>query len=188
MKRYNVITTGKTAVPRSKRLREAGGYQSSGGTVINAGGESSPSSSGDGHTHANKAALDAISIDNAFYLWLLQKIDGESDSTRQKVKAGYADDAAHATNADHATDSDKWAAHNFGDYLNQPVRTTDIVQFARVIAGLFRTPDFVSGIETGSGAAIDENGNGEMNGLTLRSFLKVPVLIYNKIRVTGGEY
>ena len=26
-----------------------------------------------------------------------------------------------------------------------------------------------------------------MNGLTLRSFLKVPVLIYNKIRVTGGE-
>ena len=188
MKRFNVITTGKTAVPRSKRLREAGGYQSSGGTVINAGGDSSPSSSsGDGHTHANKAALDAISIDNAFYLWLLQKIDGESDSTRQKVKAGYADDAAHAINADHATDSDKWATHNFGDYLNQPVRTTDIVQFARVIAGLFRTPDFVSGIETGSGAAIDENGNGEMNGLTLRSFLKVPVLIYNKIRVTGGE-
>ena len=182
MGNFNVKTTGRAAVPRSKRLREAGGYSSS-GTVINAGNTSPSSGSGDGH----KAALDAISIDNAFYLWLLQKLDGEDDSTRQKVKAGYADDAAHAAEADHALDADTWEGHQFDQYLNQAVRTTDIVQFAKVIAGLFRTPDFVSGIETGSGAAIDERGNGEMNGLTLRSFLKVPMLIYNKIRVTGGE-
>lgn len=171
MKKYNVITTGKKAVPRSKRLRDAGGYQVSGGTVVTTSGESS-SSSGDGHTHANKAALDAISIDDAFYLWLLQKIDGETDSTRKKVKAG---------------DSDKWDGHSFGEYLNQAVKTDSVVQFARVIAAMFKTPNFVPGIETGAGAAIDENGNGEMNGLTLRSFLKVPELIYNRIRVTGGE-
>ena len=100
---------------------------------------------------------------------------------------GYADNAGHAAEADHALDADTWEGHQFGQYLDQAVRTTDIVKFAKVIAGLFRTPDFVSGIETGSGAAIDERGNGEMNGLTLRSFLKVPMLIYNKIRVTGGE-
>ena len=178
MKRYNVITTGKTAIPRSKRLRDTGGYQSPGGaSVVVTGGDSyvSPTQTGDGHTHANKAALDAISIDNDFYLWLTQKIEGEDDSTTGKVKAGYADDAG------------SWEGHKFADYMDQPVRTSDIVQFAKVIAGLFRTPDFVSGIETGSGAAIDERGNGEMNGLTLRSFLKVPMLIYNKIRVTGGE-
>lgn len=186
MSNYNVKTTGRAAVPRSKRLREAGGYTSS-GTVINAGNSSPSSGSGDGHTHANKAALDAISIDNAFYLWLLQKLDGEDDSSRQKVKAGYADDAAHADEADHALDADTWDGHQFSQYLDQGVRSSDMVRFASVIASLFRTPDFVSGIETGAGAAIDENGNGEMNGLTLRSFLKVPMLIYNKIRVTGGE-
>lgn len=46
---------------------------------------------------------------------------------------------------------------------------------------------YVSGIETGTGAAIDKEGNAEMTSLTLRSFLKVPTLIYNKVQVTGGE-
>ena len=186
MKNYNVITTGKAAVPRSRRLREAGGYQTSGGTSVNVSGDSS-SNNGDGHTHANKAALDAISIDNDFYLWLKQKIEGADDSDTRKVNAGYADEAGHAIEADHATDADTWEKHRWAEYMDQAVRSSDIVRFAQVIAGLFRTPDFVSGIETGSGAAIDEKGNGEMNGLTLRSFLKVPMLIYNKIRVTGGE-
>lgn len=187
MKNYNVITTGRAALPRSKRLREAGGYQSSGGTLVTSSDSSTTPSSCDGHTHANKAALDAISIDNDFYLWLKQKIEGEDDSRTEKVKAGYSDEAGHAEEADHATDADTWKKHEWDEYMDQPVRTTDIVHFARVISELFRTPDFVPGIETGSGAAIDEKGNGEMNGLILRSFLKVPMLIYNKIRVTGGE-
>lgn len=191
MKRFNVITTGKTAVPRSKRLREAGGYQSSGGTVINAGGDSSPSSSsGDGHTHANKAALDAISIDNAFYLWLLQKIDGESDSTRQKVKAGYADDSAHAIEADHATeadhadeadhalDSDQWAGHDFEDWLDQPVRVSDVVQFLAVIADAFMTSNYEEGE---SGASIDEDGNGELGNLLVRSVAQMARAIVDLI-------
>lgn len=185
MKSYSVITSGRTAVPRSKRLREAGYHANSSGTVITSGDSSV--SNNDGHTHSNKAALDAISIDNSFYLWLLQKIEGADDSSRQKVKAGYADEAGHAVEADHAADADTWEKHHWSEYMDQAVRTTDMVRFAKVIAGLFRTPDFVPGMETGSGAAIDENSNGEMNGLTLRSFLKVPQLIYNKVRVTGGE-
>ncbi len=47
--------------------------------------------------------------------------------------------------------------------------------------------EFISGIETGTGASIDKNGNAEMTSLVLRSFLKVPQLIYNKVSVTGGE-
>lgn len=47
--------------------------------------------------------------------------------------------------------------------------------------------DFAAGIETGKGGRIDESGNGEFNSLILRSFLKVPQLIYNKETVTGGE-
>ena len=47
--------------------------------------------------------------------------------------------------------------------------------------------DYQEGMTTGSGAMIDEGGNAEMQSLILRSFLKVPSLIYNKIEVTGGE-
>lgn len=47
--------------------------------------------------------------------------------------------------------------------------------------------EFISGIETGTGASIDREGNAEMTSLVLRSFLKVPQLIYNKVSVTGGE-
>ncbi len=187
IKEYIQKTTNRTARPRSKRLRELG-VSSSGGAVAivqNAGSGSGSSSAGDGHTHGNLPYLDQITTDYDGYIHLTQPRENEDDGSvstvTEKVKAGYADDA------DHATDADTWKEHEFDDYMDQPVRTTDFVQFARVIANLFRTQDFVSGIETGSGAAIDDRGNGEMNGLTLRSFLKVPVLIYNKIRVTGGE-
>lgn len=181
MKNYNVKTTGKTAVPRSKRLRDAGGYQRPGSTTVVNTGSSQPASSqdqsGDGHTHANKAALDAISIDNLFYLWLKQKLEGDDDSTLQKVKAGYADDAAHADEsdhtleadhaeeADHALDSDQWTGHDFEDYLDQPVRVSDIVQFLGVIADAFMTSNYEEGV---SGAGIDEDGNGELANLLVR--------------------
>jgi hypothetical protein len=51
----------------------------------------------------------------------------------------------------------------------------------------FQTGVFVPGIENGIGGAIDAEGNGELQSLVVRSFLKVPELIYNKISVTGGE-
>lgn len=163
MKNYNVKTTGKTAVPRSKRLRDAGGYQRPGSTTVVNTGSSQPASSqdqsGDGHTHANKAALDAISIDNLFYLWLKQKLEGDDDSTLQKVKAGYADEAAHAD------DSDQWDGHDFDDWLDQPVRAGDIVQFLGVIADAFMTSNYEEGE---SGAGIDEDGNGELANLLVR--------------------
>lgn len=181
MKNYNVKTTGRTAVPRSQRLRDAGGYQRPGSTTVVNTGSSQPASSqdqsGDGHTHANKAALDAISIDNLFYLWLKQKLEGDDDSTLQKVKAGYADDAAHADEsdhtleadhaeeADHALDSDQWTGHDFEDYLDQPVRVSDIVQFLGVIADAFMTSNYEEGV---SGAGIDEDGNGELANLLVR--------------------
>ena len=188
MKNYNVKTTGRTAVPRSQRLRDAGGYQRSGGTtVVNAGNTQTVSSgeqSGDGHTHANKAALDAISIDNSFYLWLKQKLEGDDDSTLQKVKAGYADDAAHATEADHADeadhalDSDQWSGHDFEDWLDQPVRVSDIVQFLAVIADAFMTSNYEEGE---SGASIDEDGNGELGNLLVRGVAQMARAIVDLI-------
>lgn len=184
MKNYNVITIGRSATPRSKRLREAGGYSASGGSTVITGGEGYSSTSGDGHTHENKAALDAISIDDDFYLWLKQKPDGSDDSVTEKVKAGYADDAAHAAEADNAY---KWDGHEFDDYLDQEVKKQSVVQFLKLIISQFSTKGAIPGIETGTGALIDSQGNAEMQSLILRSFLKVPQLIYNKVTVTGGE-
>jgi hypothetical protein len=46
---------------------------------------------------------------------------------------------------------------------------------------------FVQGIEAGIGGTVDGEGNAELQSLTVRSFLKVPELIYNKVSVTGGE-
>ena len=182
MKNYNVITTARTAMPRSKRLREAGsGQASSGGsTVVNTGG-SAAACSCDGHSHANKAALDAISIDNDFYLWLKQKQEGADDSTQEKVRSGYADDAAHAA------DADTWMKHAFVDYIDQALRTTDPVQFAKVIAALVQSPDFSSGINLGKGWRIDSSGAAELDSLSLRRFLEVPELRYNRTSVEVGN-
>lgn len=46
--------------------------------------------------------------------------------------------------------------------------------------------EFISGY-IGKGGRIDANGHGELESLTLRSFLAVPVLRYNRVSVTDGE-
>lgn len=111
-----------------------------------------------------------FTVDNQYYLWVRQVIGGVP--TLHKIKAESAD---------------LWDGKGFGQYLDQPVRRDDIVRFARVVAAIVGSPDFISGIETGCGWRIDENGNGEMGSLTLRGPLKTPMLIYNKVQVTGGE-
>lgn len=190
-KEYIKRTSLRTARPRSERLRRLGAAVSGGSSVVQSqSGLAAGASAGDGHTHPNLPYLNQITTDNDGYEYLTQSredADGNVSETTEKVKAGYADDAAHASEADHSADADTWKKHEFDDWMDQSVRTKDTVRFAKVIFGLLQTPDFLSGIETGAGAAIDENGNGEMNSLILRSFLKVPELIYNKIRITGGE-
>jgi len=46
--------------------------------------------------------------------------------------------------------------------------------------------DYTSGF-FGTGAKIDKNGYAEMSGLTLREFLEVPELRFNRIDVVSGE-
>jgi hypothetical protein len=87
--------------PRSPRLKQLGAGSTSGAGTTVLGGQQI---TGDGHTHANKAALDQISTDSLGYLWLLleQLVHDEltnTDSVQrvpEKVKAGYADLAALA--------------------------------------------------------------------------------------------
>ena len=46
---------------------------------------------------------------------------------------------------------------------------------------------FVTGMIGGTGAQIDKDGRGEMTSLTLREFLEVPELRFNRIDVVSGE-
>ena len=96
MNNYNVRTYSRTAVPRSERLKGGGflaGSSSSRSTGVSGGGVS-----GATHSHENKDLLDAFTLDEDLYLNVLQKAEGEDDSSLVKIKAGYADMAL--TNAD----------------------------------------------------------------------------------------
>lgn len=190
-KEYIQKTTNRTARPRSRRLRELGGSSSGAAVSVIQNGGADSVVSGDGHTHKNLPYLDQITTDNDGYINLTHPKENEEDGSvstvTEKAKSGYSDESAHSLESDLSKDSEKWAGNMFGDYLDQPVRKEDIVEFARVIAGIVGSPDFAQGIETGAGWKIGSDGSAEMSSLTLRSFLKVPQLIYNKVRVTGGE-
>jgi len=68
-------------------------------------------------------------------------------------------------------------------HKNLPDTAAELIKFLRGS----EFGQFFPGIEIGSGGAIDREGNAELQSLIIRSFLKVPQLIYNKVSVTGGE-
>lgn len=180
-KEFTLDIRARQPKARSQRLRELGASGSGGGsTVVQVTGGDGQSSEPD-HRHDNLPVLDKLSLDDG-YLMIDALVEAENDQgepiwkkVKLKVRAGEADN------------SRLWQYHEFQDMMDQPVRHNDIVQFARVVAAIIGSPDFAEGIEIGHGWRIDAGGHGEMNSLTLRSSLKVPMLIYNKIRVTGGE-
>ena len=182
MNNYNVKTTTRVAAPRSKRLKELGVQPGTSSGVTGIAPDSGQSSEvGDGHVHTNLEALEAIRIDELFYLWLLQKIEGEDESKLEKVKAGFADEA------EKAKDSEKWAGNLFEDFMDQPVRKADIVEFLEVIAKAFKTPGFTAG-DSGKGAAINEDGSIEGDKITARKELeaKGPAKFFKDIQVNGA--
>ena len=85
--------------------------------VITTGASSNQGGSSTSHTHANKNALDAITIDSEGYEYLTQQKEVVNDSigvpttqvVKEKVKAGYADKAGQADEADHADVADDLA-------------------------------------------------------------------------------
>ena len=155
-KEYGVITSLHSALPRSKRRRNTPQTESNGGggivNVVSSGG-----SDCDAHTHSNKAVLDSLSMDDSGYAYLRHRTDEAEISITEKIKAGYADDAEHAREADNAS---MWAQRDFDDYLDQPVRKTDSVQYKEVITDTLRGyGKFVDGL-LGSGYRLWQDANG----------------------------
>lgn len=79
-------------------------------------------------------------------------------------------------------DAARWNTRTFDDYMNQAVKTGSDVVFKNLEVGTF-----MSGMIGGSGVRMDENGYTEMTGLTLREFLEVPELRFNRVDVVSGE-
>ena len=95
--KYNIVISERQAVPRSKRMREAG--QSSSSAAVLVSGTGGGGSSCDGHVHTNLPALERIGFDENDDKYLTVRVGSVDDETgelvvtHEKVKAGYADKA-----------------------------------------------------------------------------------------------
>lgn len=102
--KYSIVISERQAVPRSKRMREAGQSPSSAAVLVS--GTGGGNSSCDGHAHTNLPALERIGFDENDDLYLTARVGsvddetGELTITHEKVKAGYADQAGVAHDLD----------------------------------------------------------------------------------------
>ena len=198
-KKYTSVTTNRTPRPRSKRLREQGIGSTNSTVVLNAetGGSSTPS--GDGHTHANKEALDQISTDSNGYEYLTRLVEttvtdettGEEttqyERVTEKVKAGYADMA-------YDLDPDSPVRRQFLSRLVDDVAAGNITfqQAIHVLGiahfgGEAQFGTFVRSLYAGSGAGIDNLGNAEFESVRVRTYFEAVELIINRLSAIEGD-
>ena len=82
-----------------------------------------------------------------------------------------------------------WEGHHFDDYMNQPVRTTDDVQFHKVQTPTLESPSFSEGA-LGAGFRMYINSQGraalEIDDITVRRSMKVFEMIIQQIKHQGG--
>ena len=198
-KHYTAVTTNRTPRPRSKRLREQGIGSANSTVVLNAetGGSSVPS--GDGHTHANKSALDQISTDANGYEWLTRLVETtvtdpntqeettELQQVTEKVKAGYADMAHDLTPNSPVRQQflsrlvDDVAAGNIT--FQQAIQVLGIAHFG----GEAQFGTFVRSLYAGSGAGIDNLGNAEFESVRVRTYFEAVELIINRLSAIEGD-
>ena len=117
----------------------------------------------------------------------------EARHAKESDHAVSSDEAAHAIEADHAKEADnaaQWARHEFGNYMDQPVRTGDGVTFeSLILRGFMASPDFVDGFE-GFGHKLWIDGGLScltLDRLTVRQTMSIFELLINKVRSVGGQ-
>lgn len=117
----------------------------------------------------------------------------EARHAKESDHAVSSDEAAHAIEADHAKEADnaaQWARHEFGKYMDQPVRTEDGVTFeSLILRGFMASPNFVDGFE-GFGHKLWNDGGLScltLDRLTVRQTMSVFELLINKVRSVGGQ-
>lgn len=73
------------------------------------------------------------------------------------------------------------------EYFLSKTKTDDAAGLIRFLAGA-EFGEFISGMFSGKGAKIDDQGNIEATSLRLRAMLEVPELRYNRLTVIGDEF
>ena len=198
-KHYTSVVTNRTPRPHSKRLREQGIGSANSVVVLNADTGGSSVSPGDGHTHANKAALDQITTDSQGYEYLtyLKEVvttdpeTGEEVTAYQKVtekvKAGYADMA-------YDLDPNSPVRNQFLSRLYNDVAAGNITfqQAIHVLGiahfgGEAQFGTFVKSLYAGSGAGIDNLGNAEFESVRVRTYFEAVELIINRLSAIEGD-
>lgn len=202
-KKYTVSLARRAALPRSERLRNAGG--SSGGvggssvlvtTVSGGNATSGPITVVDpnSHTHANKSDLDRISTDADGYAYLSSQEPVTDDAgvttiqtKAEKVKAGYADMAADLT-------PDSPVRKAFLSRLVDDIAKGHIT-FEQGLKSLAlavfdsgaQFGQFVAGMLAGTGAAVDGRGNAEFESVRVRSYFEALEFIVNRLAAIEGD-
>lgn len=136
-----------------------------------------------------KEALHALRADYA--------VEAErANSALQADNALHADEATEADHAKSAYDLDKDSPVNLR-FLSKLV--ADVakghITFAEgltslkaaLLRGGVQIGEYVKGLFNGKGAAVDADGNAEFQSLSVRSWLKVQELIYNRLNAIEGE-
>ena len=204
-KHYIKATVNRTARPRSERLRKLGGV--TGGnlsnTVVVANTGGGGSGSGDGHTHDNLAYLNQITTDPDGYLYLTLPIEDETTGevyyVDVKVKAGFAD-IAHDLDPDSPVNNrflSKIAADTAAGHITFEQGLTALAQAyfnagltaqgLALLRGGVQVGNYIQGLWNGTGAAIDANGNAEVESIKVRSFMEVMELIVNRLSAIEGD-
>ena len=202
-KNYTAVITQRTPRPRSKRLRKMGIGSAAGATVVMIGASGGTTVMGDGHTHANKSALDQISTDSQGYEYLTRLVEVEVENTdeetgetttstewqskTEKVKAGYADIANDLT-------EDSPVRQQFLSRIADDVAQGKITFEQGLIAvGMVIFQDgaefgeFVKSLYAGKGAGIDKDGNAEFESVRVRTYFEAVELIINRLSAIEGD-
>lgn len=202
-KNYTAVITQRTPRPRSNRLRKMGIGSAAGATVVMIGASGGTTVMGDGHTHANKSALDQISTDSQGYEYLTRLVEVEVENTdeetgetttstewqskTEKVKAGYADIANDLT-------EDSPVRQQFLSRIADDVAQGKITFEQGLIAvgmAIFQDGaefgEFVKSLYAGKGAGIDKDGNAEFESVRVRTYFEAVELIINRLSAIEGD-
>ena len=195
-KEFTLQTNLRTGRPRSQRLRELGASVVQGGsTVVNVSGGGGSTPAGDGHTHANKPSLDAITVDSNGYEYITRLVEttdpdtGQptTESVTEKVKAGYADVAHDITpnSPVYGYFLSKVAADVAAGRITFQQGLTAVG--VAVFQGEAQYGDFVRSLYAGTGAGIDPQGNAEFESVRVRTYFEAVELIINRLSAIEGD-
>lgn len=187
---YNLKTTKRQALPRSKRLRElggGGGSATSSVVTINSGGNVTP---GAAHYHANKAALDQITTDADGYQYLTRLVeqpDGTLAEVTEKVKAGVADYANGIS--PEALANLPYLSKLADDVAKGSITFEQMIKVLglSVFGSGAQFGEFISSMTAGAGAGIDKAGNAEFESVKARTYFESLEVIINRLSYIEGD-